>query len=344
MTPHTFKEHIQQRRRWGRGVISTARQLRIFRRTGLSLAQKLSYMSSVVYWYSPIKNLIYICSPLLFATFAIPVFKCGWLDLMIYWAPMFIMQDVCLRVFSHNAVSLKWSGIYETSVMPQLLIPVIKETLGITAKKFEVTDKSKKKGIRKRDRHAMIPFIVLLLLSAAGIVRSIYVLSQIKALGVVVLLFWLIRNAYYLVMSLFLVDGRDSEDEGVEVIDAELAVLKKKDGPEDQVYDGITTYLNEHRIKIYLDEDSGFELGDAVEISIMRDETTVKRGGIIIGRAFSRLGESVVYTMELTDHSENTLEYLQVLYDRIPTLPQSLTRDYGIVYQMLRNLAFRVLR
>lgn len=59
-TPHTFKEHIQQRTRWARGVIVTARKLGILRRRDLNIAQKTNYLSSVVYWYSPVKNLIYI--------------------------------------------------------------------------------------------------------------------------------------------------------------------------------------------------------------------------------------------------------------------------------------------
>jgi cellulose synthase (UDP-forming) len=345
MTPHTYKEHIQQRKRWGRGVISTAKQLHLLRRPGLSFMQKLSYMSSVVYWYSPIKNLIYIISPMLFATFTIPVFKCGWLDLVIYWLPMFILQDICLRVFSHNAVSLKWSGIYETSVMPQLIMPVIKESFGITAKKFEVTDKSKKKGLRKVDTRSMIPFIVLIVLSVAGIIRSIYVFTQIKAMGIVVLLFWLIRNLYYLVMSIFLIDGRDSENDSVDVIDAEAVTLSRKGEKDGFIHEGITTYLNEHSMKIYLDEDNGLKIGDVMDVSILRDDEPVRAECVITGRTFSRLGDSGVYSVEIIDISEeNQREYLQVLYDRIPTLPQSLVKDYGIVHSMLRNVAIRILK
>ena len=59
-TPHTYKEHIQQRTRWGRGVIVTARKLKLMKRKGLTPGQKISYWSSVVYWYSPIKNLYYL--------------------------------------------------------------------------------------------------------------------------------------------------------------------------------------------------------------------------------------------------------------------------------------------
>lgn len=34
-TPHTYKEHIQQRVRWGRGVIVTAKKLKLFRNKNL---------------------------------------------------------------------------------------------------------------------------------------------------------------------------------------------------------------------------------------------------------------------------------------------------------------------
>ena len=140
-TPHTFREHIQQRSRWSRGVIVMARQLKIWRRKNLTFAQKVSYWSSVVYWYSPLKNLIYMLAPLLYATFAIPVFRCNWLELLVFWLPMFLLQDLSLRLNSKNTISTKWSGIYETSVMPHLLIPILKETFGISLSSFKVTDK-----------------------------------------------------------------------------------------------------------------------------------------------------------------------------------------------------------
>lgn len=142
IAPFTFKEHIQQRTRWGRGVIVTARKLKLWSRKGLSLSQKINYWSSVVYWYSPIKNLVYMLAPLMYAVFAIPIFRCSWLELLMYWIPMFAMQEFSLRLISGNRTSTKWSGIYETSVMPHLLIPIVKEMFGISLSVFKVTDKS----------------------------------------------------------------------------------------------------------------------------------------------------------------------------------------------------------
>ncbi|MCR5474971.1 MAG: cellulase family glycosylhydrolase [Lachnospiraceae bacterium] len=343
MTPSTYKEHIQQRRRWGRGVISTAKQLHIFRRD-LSITQKLSYFSSVAYWFSPVKNLIYLLSPLFFACFAIPVFQCGWLDLVIYWLPMFIMQDVALRIFSGNSVSLKWSGIYETSVMPHLLMPVIKETFGITTSVFEVTDKSKKKARRGKDMRSMAPFIVLLALCVIGVIRSIYVLTVIKAMGIFVLLFWLVRNAYFLIMSMFLIDGRDGNSEDVTVIDAEPVTLRFSGDPE-RTYDGITTYLTIHSIKIFMDESTDFRIGNMADVSFFGDNgSTITMKCVITSITYSRYQDSCVLSVEILDAEDVINEYMQILYDRIPTLPQSLTRDYGIVIHMLRNLAYRILR
>ena len=344
MAPDTYSEHIQQRTRWGRGVIGTAKQLHFMRRKGLSIPQKLSYLSSVVYWFSPIKNLIYIISPLLYATFAIPVFKCSWLDLVLFWLPMFIMQDICLRVFSRNAVSLKWSGIYETSVMPHLLVPIIKETFGMTASKFEVTDKSGLYRKNKTSLRVRMPFYILIALSVIGVIRSIYVFSFTHALGIFILLFWLVRNMYFLIMSLFILNGRDSDTEPVKVIDAESVSISKVDAAS-PVMCGITTYLSEHNMKVFLDEADDIKVGESVKVCVEKDTYKADVYGIITNITIPRSGDlSRVVTVEITDMKDSEYEYLQILYDRIPTLPQSLRRDLGIMRHLLINIAHRVLQ
>jgi len=177
-----------------------------------------------------------------FAAFAIPVFKCNWLELLVFWLPMFIMQDVNLQVCSKRTISQKWSGIYETGVMPHLLIPIIKESMGISLSTFKVTDKSGKKAEHESDVRSMIPFILLILLSAAGIVRIIYIFNSMQAIGLCILLFWIIRNLYYLILSVFLVDDRDSDIEPVKVMDAvPVSVTDKTDKSGNREYEGVTT-------------------------------------------------------------------------------------------------------
>ncbi len=339
-TPNTFREHIQQRTRWGRGVIVTAKKLKIWRRKDLTPAQKISYWSSVVYWYSPIKNLIYMISPLLYAALAIPVFKCNWLELLVFWLPMFILQDLSLRLSSRNAISTKWSGIYETSVMPHLLIPVLQESLGFSLSKFQVTDKSGKSVKRRRDLTSMVPFLVLTALSVLGIVRIIVNFEPAQTISILILLFWIVRNLYYLIMALFLIDGRDSDGETVKVIDAEPVTIRTKD----RLYEGVTTFMTEHSMTVFLDEGQSLTLGSDVEIHIEKEKTVVDMRGIVTGIKESRNSYARTHRIEILDFGGDEAAYWQILYDRVPTLPQSLYRDFGVISHLWQNIAHRVAR
>lgn len=343
-TPQTFKEHIQQRTRWGRGVIVTARKLKILKQRGLSLTQKLSYYSSVVYWYSPIKNLIYMLSPLLFAVFGIPVFSCNWLELLVFWLPMFVLQDLNLRYNSRGKISIKWSGIYETCVMPFLLIPIIKEVFGITLSTFKVTDKSQKNQSRRGSWKGMLPFLVLAALSVAGIIRIICIFNIMQAISIFVLLFWIIRNLYYIIMSIFLVDGRDGELEAVKVQDAELVTAHYEMDGKSLALEGVTTLLTEHSMEVYWDDAKTAELGTRLQLMVETQDHKAELQGVVTGIRESRGRMARIQTIEILDFCGDEYEYWEILYDRIPTLPQTLHKDYGVLEHLWQNIAQRVSR
>ena len=338
-TPNTYREHIKQRSRWGRGVISTGKQLHLLSRKDLNTDQKLSYWSSVTYWYSSWKNLIYIVSPILFAVFNVRVLKCTWLDLLVYWFPMYFFQDLCLKNISGNLVSSKWSGIYETSVMPYLLIPIMKETLGISEVKFLVTDKGAKTS-HKVDYRLMAPFIVLIILSLIGIVRAVSYIGVGTILPMCIILFWLIRNMFYLIMATFLIDGRDSDDEEVKVRDGEFVNITCKD--REQAYEGITTFMTEHSLKVILDEGDDLKIGERISLKIFKDDYEADLDGIIIDKLNSRFNNQCVHTIEILNFNKTEDEYLQILYDRLPTLPQTLNRDIGVLPYLWTNIIQRL--
>ena len=340
VTPYSFKDHVKQRTRWGRGVIVTARKLKLWRRKGLTLLQRINYWSSVFYWYSPIKNLVYMLAPLMFAAFAIPIFRCSWLELVMYWLPMFLMQEFSLRLVSGNRVSTKWSGIYETSVMWHMLIPIVKEALGITLSTFKVTDKSGSAARRKRDWRSMLPFLILIGLSVAGIIRVFLQIRVLWSFGLLILLFFIIRNLYFLMMAVFLVDGRDEDAEPVHVYDAEPLVIRKDQ--EEQLQEGITTHLTEHSFSFFLDEEDVLQIGDRLTAVIHAENARADLTGVIISQLRSASSGRSVYTMEILDFNTPEEEYLQILYDRVPTLPQNLNRDYDIFRHLWVNIANRL--
>ena len=101
--------------------------------------------------------------------------------------------------------------------------------------------------------------------------------------------------------------------------------------------------MTEHSVRVFIDEPAELTIGDKVDICIEKDDYRAEMTGIVTGITVSRFGDSRVYSVEITDSRESAYEYLQILYDRIPTLPQSLQRDYGIMAHMLINIAHRVL-
>ena len=340
IAPSNFKEHVQQRTRWGRGVIATAKQLKFLLNRKLNLSQKLSYSSSVLYWFSPIKNLIYLISPLMFAVFCVPIFKCTLVDLAIFWLPMHLISMWALRITSQGKTSARWSGIYETSVMPFLLIPIIKETLGITLSTFKVTKKEKPSKRQTIDKRSLIPFIILLALTVAGIVHMSYMMVALEYIGILAVLFWLFRNTYYLTMCLFLGLGRDTDGENVKVRAAEIVTIQKADGRE---IEGITTKLLEHGIDIFTDELDSLYLGEPIGLNISNKHYNLQVKGTVVSIHNSRNSDvPSVYTIEILDFEGQKDEYIQMLYDRKPTLPQKLRLGGGLVDNLWNNIGHRI--
>lgn len=68
--------------------------------------------------------------------------------------------------------------------------------------------------------------------------------------------------------------------------------------------------------------------------------TTARRGDA----ACRRRGVGRTPTAEILDYGTDELEYWEILYDRIPTLPQSLHRDFGVLPHLWQNIAQRVAR
>lgn len=339
LAPTSFAEHVQQRTRWGRGVIRTAKKLKIFKRSGLSLGQKISYISSVTYWFSPVRNLVYVISPLLFAVLGIPLFLCDLTELLMFWLPMFVAQYLCFRLISGNTLSTKWSAVQETSVMPFLLLPIILESLGVSLSTFKVTNKQAGAASKDRNLSYKIPFWVLLALCLFGMIRVSVLLFRTQSFGLITVLYWLLRNIYFVIMSLCLVDGRDYDGENVKVRDAEPVTGEK----DDHVYQGITTLLTEHSMNVYFDDPDVFRLGDPVKLHLTASETTFCMHGTVVGvKANRSISARAVYTVEILDFGGQKDEYIYMLYNRIPTLPQSLNRDFGVIEVLLKNISERL--
>ena len=76
MAPEDLKSLIKQRQRWARGCIQTGRKINLLFLKGLNFKQKMSYLTSITYWFGALKRFVYLMSPILFAVFNVIVVKC----------------------------------------------------------------------------------------------------------------------------------------------------------------------------------------------------------------------------------------------------------------------------
>ena len=204
LSPESLSALIRQRIRWARGCIQAGRCTRLVTSKGLRLVQRLSYLTSISYWYAPVKRLIYLAAPLLYAVFGVTVMRCSFEQMLIFWLPMYLCAILGIRLLSDGIRTAKWSSVYEICLFPFLLLPVLAETFGIRKRDFAVTDKSGKAGWR---RWYPLPFLVLIILSAVGIVRVVQMSAAQQTTIYLLLLFWLVYNLYQLLFALLFVCG-----------------------------------------------------------------------------------------------------------------------------------------
>ena len=95
---------------------------------------------------------------------------------------------------------------------------------------------------------------------------------------------------------------------------------------------------------MFLDDSENVSLGESVECTVGSGEVQVQVSGVVTGISESKSGNTRTHTIEILDFMGQEMEWLQLLYDRIPTLPQSLRKDFGVIAHLWQNVAHRVAR
>lgn len=336
MNANSLHGLVQQRTRWARGVIATGRKMHIYTSKDLSFSQKMNYWASVWYWYAPLKRLVYIMSPILYATFGFMVFRCTLAEVLLFWLPMYVSSNISLRTLSNNIRTTKWTAVYETALFPFLLVPVLLESVGISLKKFKVTEKGRQKNQKSRNVIYMIPFLILIILSVIGIVNCVLIMFNSGSFGPIVVLFWLVNNLFMLVMSIFFVDGRVPY-RSAERVQVQLPCRVVTRGV---CYDCVTNDISEGGISLrtalphYLAED------EEIRIWMQTEKYAVDLGvkPVYVTQVKRDEESQWQYAFRIVDEGDSHDHWLAILYDRIPTLPMEISQWSGFYEDLSLNL------
>ena len=108
---------------------------------------------------------------------------------------------------------------------------------------------------------------------------------------------------------------------------------------------GITTQLNEHSMTVYLDEGVSSGIGEHVGVEEFGNNGHRTQMNVVVTAVQqSRRSQNRTQTIESLDFGKDRHEYWEILDDRIPSLPQPLRKDFGIIAHLWQNIAHRAAR
>lgn len=311
LAPDDFPNLLKQRQRWGRGCVQTIRSLK-FLFGELPLLSKLSYLSCLLYWWTFLRRIVYILSPILFTVFGVLVVKTDIWGIVLIWLPSYLIYNHSLRLLSGKVRDQKWSNIVDTILCPYMIIPILAETLGIRMRTFSVTSKTKSVSRSAKIIYA-IPHMILLAASLVGIYFSVKFMLLYKSILGLVVLFWLCMNSYFLIMAIFFLLGRINYRHS-ERFRVEIPIMFSVGTRE---VNAATCDLSEHGLSFITDFPE-FLYG-TVAFELQDRQWRARVPGEIVHVA--RVGDRWRYSVKLADLSlEEKQNYDQIVFDRVPTL------------------------
>jgi cellulose synthase (UDP-forming) len=336
----TVSSMIKQRVRWARGIIQSLQNTGAIFSNKLPLSTRITYISSFLYWWSFFNRLIFILSPILFALFDFQIVNTGFWGILIFWLPSYFFYSTSMRYLSSNIRNQRWSQVVDTILMPHLIIPILLETLHIHERKFKVTNKSKSSGKHRfHDLQYALPHIFLLILSMMAMFRFVYGKYGWALFYSSIIIFWLCYNIVALCYAIFFILGRNSYRKSERIQASETVSIQYMN----QTYKAMTRDVSEQGLSfyvsspIYLPEQASIKL----TISTARYQANLE-GSIVYVR---KEGEGWRYSAMIRPIEEmDKRQYMQIIYDRLHSLPKQLNLWITAYDDVLRNIKKRVIQ
>ncbi|MEG0276774.1 MAG: PilZ domain-containing protein, partial [Coprobacillus sp.] len=266
----------------------------------------------------------------LFALFNIQVVKCSLLELLLWWAPQYIVYQYATRVFSNNIRTNRLSNIYDTILFPSLLPAVLLETFGISKKEFVVTKKERISSgklyhIRRSFIHLLL--FVLSVLSLSVCVKEVFIGN---ANAYIIVLFWVIVNMYSLLMTIFFMMGRQYYR------NSERLFIKKPISIEGIQHPCYTKDLSDTGLSFTCQFPCYIEPDKVIDFELLG----VKFEGRV--KHVSYNSNQWIYGVEIVNISNSMKQkYYHIIYDREPTLPSIISKEYSFFDEISYNIIRR---
>lgn len=176
LQPATFASFIGQRSRWAQGMMQILRFRFPPLKRGLSIPQRLCYMSSTLFWLFPFARAIFLFAPLFYLFLDLQIFTASGGEFMAYTLAYMIV-NLMMQNYLYGAFRWPWiSELYEYVQTVHLLPAVVSVIVNPRKPTFKVTAKDESISTSRLSEIAR-PFFVIfgvLLLAVAVTIYRVY--------------------------------------------------------------------------------------------------------------------------------------------------------------------------
>lgn len=188
LQPETFASFIGQRTRWAQGMLQILLLKNPAFKRGLSLPQRICYLSSSTFWLFPLARALFLLMPLTYLFFGMKIYNASLQEFFAYALGHLICS---LMLTNHLFGKVRWPFISELYEMAQCLFlapALLSVVMAPRAPTFRVTNKAEtleKSFVSHLANPILIMFVVLLCAAGAGVWRYIHFPLEHENLAIV---------------------------------------------------------------------------------------------------------------------------------------------------------------
>jgi cellulose synthase (UDP-forming) len=195
LAPETFESFVTQRTRWAQGMVQILLLKNPLIKRGLTLAQRLCYLNSCLFWLFPFSRLVFLAAPLCYLFFGLRIFEATLSEFVLFTLPHVFCS---LLVANHLFGRLRWpfvSDLYELLLSVFTIRPVAAVMARPWAPRFRVTPKGEAVVADQVSPLVLPIFVVFCILAAAAVIGVFrYYASPLQQDHLTIVMAWNLVN------------------------------------------------------------------------------------------------------------------------------------------------------
>ncbi|WP_437889369.1 UDP-forming cellulose synthase catalytic subunit [Phytobacter sp. V91] len=165
--------HVIQRTRWARGMTQIFRLDNPLLGRGLTIQQRLCYLSAMLYYQFALPRIAFLTAPLAYLLFNLNIIHSSASLIFAYALPhLFLAVYVNSRMNGRHRYSF-WGEIYDLVLAFHIVLPTAVTMLFPKRGKFNVTDKGALLDVGYFDFSVVRPHLIIAILLGAGVIAGI---------------------------------------------------------------------------------------------------------------------------------------------------------------------------